>query len=380
MTGAVFGLYFHMIKHKSQTGQTPNTTQPNINFQAALIDWFEKAGRTLPWRETDDPYRIWLSEVMLQQTQVKTVLPYYRKFTKTFPTIHDLAKADLQEVLKMWEGLGYYARARNFHRAANIVCGKFGGIVPGPGEELRELPGIGDYIASAISSIVFNHPSAVVDGNVKRVLARLFRIATPVNGSNSHKSFKQAADGLLDKNRPGTFNQAMMELGALVCKPKTPLCETCPVPAFCAARQNRETDCYPKRIRKKTPPKRRIAVGVVYRNGRVLITRRHPEGFLGGLWEFPGGNIIGRQKPENACIRNILEQTGLTVEIDSRIAGVRHAYTHFTAVMEVFQCRYVSGNVTLNGPADYRWIRLSDIPLFPFPKGNHKFFGKLKTS
>ena len=347
-------------------------------FQNALIDWYEKEARSLPWRETDDPYRVWLSEVRLQQTQVKTVIPYYQRFTETFPTIFDLAGADLQTVLKMWEGLGYYARARNFHRAVNVVCDEMAGKVPGPDEGFRNLPGVGDYIAAAVSSIVFNHPIAVVDGNVKRVLARLFRIDTPVNRSNSHKSFTRAAAGLLDANRPASFNQAMMELGALICKPNNPLCDTCPVIAFCESYQNKETDRYPVRIQKKALPKRRMAVGVVYKDGLVLITRREPDGFLGGLWEFPCGDIIGRQKPEKACAGHILKQTGLIVKIESRIVDVRHAYTHFTAVMDVFRCRYVSGDVKLDGPTDHRWIRTADIPLYPFPKGNHKFFDKLE--
>jgi A/G-specific adenine glycosylase len=338
-----------------------------------LIEWYRRHQRRLPWRETDDSYRIWVSEVMLQQTQMQTVLPYYQQFIRDFPDVKTLGNANLQSVLKAWEGLGYYARARNMHRSAKIILEQHAGILPDSWDVLRELPGIGDYIASAVLSIAFNQPYAVVDGNVKRVLARLYEISEPVNKSSSYKTFKGVADGLLDRRHPGMFNQALMELGALVCKPKKPDCNGCPVHSRCHANQAGHVDQFPKRIRKPKTPLHNIVVGVVYKNNHMLITRRKPEGLLGGLWEFPGGKIEKHERPEKACIREIKEEVNLNVTVDGHISQVKHAYTHFRIIMEVFSCRYVSGNVRLNGPVDFRWITLKEIDQYPFPKANHKF-------
>ncbi len=343
------------------------------HIRKLLIEWYRRHHRRLPWRETDDPYRIWVSEVMLQQTQVQTVLPYYHQFLQDFPDVQTLANADSQAVLKAWEGLGYYARARNMHRSARIILEQHAGTFPDSWDVLRELPGIGDYIASAVLSIAFNQPYAVVDGNVKRVLARLYEISEPVNKSSSHKIFKRDADSLLDRRHPGLFNQALMELGALVCKPKKPDCNGCPVHSMCRANLSGHVEQYPKRIRRPKTPVHNIAVGVVYKNSHMLITRRKPEGLLGGLWEFPGGKIGKHERPELACAREIKEEVNLSVAITGHITQVKHAYTHFKIVMEVFSCRYVSGDVRLNGPVDFRWITLEEIDRYPFPKANHKF-------
>jgi A/G-specific adenine glycosylase len=315
---------------------------------------------------------------MLQQTQVKTVLPYYAKFLKEFPTIKKLAAADLQKVLKAWEGLGYYARARNFHRAAMIVVRDYGGVIPEEAEVFRKLPGVGDYIASAVLSIAFNVPHAVVDGNVKRVLSRLFILDEPVNKSSSYRLFKDVAQKLLAPEDPGKFNQAVMELGAIVCKPQNPLCGRCPVSSFCDAFRLEKTAQYPKRLKKKGVPAYHLAVGVVYKNGRVLITQRKPEGLLGGLWEFPGGEIKEKQTPEAACVDRIKEAANLTVEVEAYLTRVKHAYTHFKIIMDVFSCRYVAGRVKLNSAVGFQWIRLKDIDTYPFHKANHKFFNLLK--
>ena len=343
-----------------------------------LIRWYHKNQRQLPWRQTSDPFCIWVSEVMLQQTQVKTVVPYYLKFLDRFPDIASLAKADLQDVLKTWEGLGYYARARNLQRAAKIVLERYGGRVPAERQAFRTLPGVGPYIASAVLSIAYGLPYAVVDGNVKRVLSRLFLIDLPVNKTTTIKTFEQIAAKLLHTRRPGIFNQAIMELGAVVCRPLNPACDTCPLIKSCRAYHSQQVAGYPKRSRKKPVPTYHIAVGVVYKKDRVLITRRKSEGLLGGLWEFPGGKIGDKENAQQACLREIKEEVNLIVEIDSFIGRVRHAYTHFKVVLEVFRCRYVSGRVRLNGPVDYRWIRLGEIDAYPFPKANLKFVPLLR--
>ncbi|MFO7986331.1 MAG: A/G-specific adenine glycosylase [Desulfatiglandaceae bacterium] len=343
------------------------------SVQCLLLEWYRTCHRKLPWRNSNDPYGIWVSEVMLQQTQVNTVLPYYAAFMNQFPTIVDLSRADLGTVLKAWEGLGYYARARNFHKAARMVTQDLGGCIPDNWKDFKKLPGVGEYIASAVQSIAFDRPHAVVDGNVKRVLARLFLMEEAVNEAASHKAFKRRATVLMKGAKPGIFNQAMMELGALICRPRNPACSDCCLCPHCRAYQTDQVRNYPERRQRRVVPTRRTAAGVIWKRGRVLITRRRPEGLLGGLWEFPGGKVNQTEDARIACIREIQEETGLAVEIHSHLARVKHAYTHFRIEMDVFQCWYVSGSIRLNGPEDFRWVKVSELHQYPFPKANLKF-------
>jgi len=347
-------------------------------FRKILRKWYAEKKRDLPWRKIVDPYRIWVSEVMLQQTQVNTVLSYYGDFLRRFPTVQELATADLQEVLKRWEGMGYYGRARNFHKAASIVDQQYQGIIPDCWEDFHRLPGVGDYIAAAVLSMAFKRPYPVVDGNVKRVLSRLLLLQDPVNESASTKKFSEAAAQFLDRQRPGEFNQAMMELGALVCRPQHALCSDCPVHSLCLAYQTGRVTEFPKRIKKGPTPQYPIAVGVVFKDEKVLITRRKPQGLLGGLWEFPGGKIRKGETAETACIREIREEVNLSIKVNSHLCTIRHAYTHFKIWMDVFCCSYLSGRVRLNGPVDHRWIPLQKLDDYPFPRANHKFMHKLK--
>ena len=347
-------------------------------FRKKLTEWYAGNRRELPWRNTTDPYRIWVSEVMLQQTQVKTVLPFYHRFLTRFPDIQELAEADVQEVLKVWEGMGYYGRARNLFRSAGMVVEQYEGMIPDKWVDFRNLPGVGDYIAAAVLSIAFGKAYPVVDGNVKRVLARLLLLEDPANQSTYGKSFSLAAETFLDRQNPGTYNQAMMELGAMVCRPQQPLCTKCPVNGFCSAQQAGRVSEFPKKVNKDPTPRHSIAVGVVFKNCDVLITRRRPEGLLGGLWEFPGGKIRDGERAEAACVRELKEEVNLNVNVDSHLCSVRHAYTHFRIVMDVFCCSYVSGRVSLNGPVDHRWIPLHELDNYPLPKANHKFLPQLR--
>ena len=352
----------------------PKQTQ---QFQKSLIKWYKRHRRPLPWRETANPYFIWVSEVMLQQTQVNTVIPYYHKFIQRYRTLKDLAAASLQDVLKSWEGLGYYTRARNFHKAAKQVLNLYDGSIPDVPTDFQKLPGVGDYITAAVQSIAFHQPLAVVDGNVKRVLARLFQMNEPVNSSNALKSFKKHAYKLLLTSEPGMFNQAMMELGAIICKPTQPACINCPVRKSCLSFKKDTTNKYPKRLASKPVPEYHIAAAIVRKNGRLLITRRKPEGLLGGLWEFPGGKVNDNETPEHACIREIKEEVNLKIKVDNHLTHIRHAYTHFKIKMDVYLCTYVSGKIKLNGPVDFNWVYPSKIKDYPFPRANHKFFQTL---
>jgi A/G-specific adenine glycosylase len=347
-------------------------------LRAALLSWFASNKRELPWRATRDVYRIWVSEAMLQQTRVATVVPYYERFTERFPDMRALAVAPLEDVLKVWEGLGYYARARNLHRAARRIAEEHGGALPRDYAALRSLPGIGGYIAAAVMSIAFGEPRAVVDGNVKRVLSRLFLIDGASNDPSAASVFEEKASELLDRSRPGDFNEAMMELGALVCAPKNPSCAPCPLKEFCGAFSRSLQTSYPVRMKRRDTPRRHIAVGVVRRDGRILITRRREVGLLGGLWEFPGGKVEPGETAAEACKREIEEEVSLSVEVGAFITRVDHAYTHLKVSVDVFDCEYGAGDVALNGPTDHRWILLEQAEQYAFPAVNRKIFEVLR--
>ncbi len=336
-------------------------------IRKALGAWYRRNARRLPWRETGDPYRVWLSEVMLQQTQVKTVLPYYDRFTAAFPDVSHLAAADPQVVLKSWEGLGYYRRAHHLMAAARIIAREHGGRLPERRDAFRALPGVGDYIANAVMSIAFGQPYAVVDGNVKRVLARLWQLETPVNRPSAHNRFQALADRLLDRGDPSGHNQAVMELGALVCTPRQPGCNACPVAACCRARQNEAVDRYPRRDPRAKTPEHILVAGMVYKRGKLLIVRRPDQGLLGGLWEFPGGRRLAGETADAACRRAIRDQTGLAVAVDRPVARVKHAYTHFKINLTVWVCHWQAGRVRLKGAAAFRWVHPRELTAFPLP-------------
>jgi A/G-specific adenine glycosylase len=343
----------------------------------ALAAWYDRHRRDLPWRRTRDPYAIWISEVMLQQTQVKTAIPYFQRFMDLFPDVERLARADEQTVLKVWEGLGYYSRARNMHRAAKIMQAN-GGRVPADRPALRQLPGIGDYIAAAVLSIAFDQPYAVVDGNVKRVVSRLLCLDVPVNRSNTHATFQAAADQLLDRDRPSRHNQAVMELGALVCMPKQPLCAQCPLGFVCQALRHRNVEQYPRRMERRPVGEQQWIAAVIVKNGHLLLTRRPAAGLLAGLWEFPSARLAVGQDPPQACIDHVRAALGLRVRLQKRIASVRHTYTHFKLRMEVYLCHWQNGRIRLNGPAAFQWVRPAQIENFALHRAMHKVLPALQ--
>ncbi len=350
-----------------------------ITVRRKLLAWYARHQRRLPWRETSDPYAIWVSEVMLQQTRVETAIDYYLRFMERFPTVRHLAEADIEDVLKQWEGLGYYSRARNLHRAAAIVVGRFGGRVPDEPSAFHSLPGVGDYIAAAVLSIAFGRVLAVVDGNVKRVLARLLEIDTPVNRSGSHRIFREPASQLICPDKPADFNQAVMELGALVCRPKNPHCRQCPLSGLCLAYRHGRVDRYPQRDPSRAVPHRRVAIGVILKKRTLLVVQRPMEGFLGGLWEFPAIAIDGSTITRPALARGLQAETGLTVAVERRLTRVKHAYSHFTLTGEVYLCRYVSGRVRRKSARGHRWVTFTKLTDLALHKANHKFLDALQS-
>jgi A/G-specific adenine glycosylase len=346
-------------------------------FRHALLAWYDREARDLPWRRDPQPYAVWLSEIILQQTRVDQGLPYFERFLKAFPDVSALADADEGAVLKLWEGLGYYTRARNLHKAAQTVVEERGGAFPLTAADWQTLPGIGPYTARAIASIAFGEAVPVVDGNVKRVLARLDDVAASIDDRAVDKALWARAGRLLSPTRPGDFNQAMMELGARVCTPKQPVCATCPVAAHCRAYAHGTQAERPVRRPKKAVPHHEVVVAAIRRNGRYLIGRRPSKGLLGGLWEFPGGKVESGEDHVAALKREIREELGLEVEVGGLVASVRHAYSHFRITLSVYRCTSREGDPQPGIHTDLKWVRPAEFALYAFPKANQKFLDLL---
>jgi A/G-specific adenine glycosylase len=345
-----------------------------------LIRWFEANARDLPWRRRRTPYRVWLSEMMLQQTQVDTVIPYFQRFTKRFPTVRALADAPLDEVLKLWEGLGYYARARNLHRAAQIVAREFKGRFPKTVEALMRLPGVGRYSAGAIASLAFGVDAPALDGNVARVLCRVFAIRRDLRETRTRDELWSLAGSLLPKGQAGKFNEALMELGATICTPRAPRCEICPIAAHCEARRRGIQERLPvKRVRKLTPHYD-VTAAVIRRNDRVLIAQRPHDGMLGGLWEFPGGKRETGESLENCLRREIREELRLEIEVGEPVAVVKHAYTHFRITLHAFECRVLSGKARAIGVAGFKWVRMSELDRYAFAVTDRRIIQALREA
>ena len=322
----------------------------------ALLGWYRSAGRDLPWRRTRDPYAIWVSETMLQQTRVEAVIPYYQRFLARFPDVGTLATADLDDVLSLWAGLGYYTRARNLKRAAEQVVTRFAGRVPDGVDMLRELPGVGRYTAGAIASIAFDHPAPIVDGNVARVFARLLGLREPIESSAMKARLWEEASLLADGPSPGDLNQALMELGARVCVPRAPRCDQCPVSRFCDAHAAGDAESLPVRAPKRAPKQVHAVAALVLRRGKALAVQRPAKGLLGGLWELPGGEIAARERGPAVLARVLRERTGLDIATTSRAGRFDYAFTHRKMRITVYRCEAAGGRVRLDGWDRHRWI------------------------
>jgi len=321
-----------------------------------LLRWYRRERRDLPWRRTRDPYAIWVSEAMLQQTRVETVIPYYERFLELFPDAESLARADSDAVLGAWAGLGYYSRARNLQQAARVVVDRHGGRLPDTAQGLRELPGIGRYTAGAVASIAFDRAEPVVDGNVARVLARLFDIREDVKRPEVSRRLWDEAAQLARGRSPGDLNQALMELGATVCTKHSPRCQACPLAPRCAARAAGDPEALPVKARRPAPRELEAVAALLLRRGRALAVRRPPHGLLGGLWELPGGDLQPRERPARGLRRALGERLGLAVDGVRRLGTVDHVFTHRRLRLHIYRCDTVSGRVRREGFDAHRWL------------------------
>ena len=365
-----------------------------------LLKHFRANHRDLPWRRTADPYAIWVSEVMLQQTQVATVVPYYERFLDRFPTIEALAQAPEQAVLKVWQGLGYYRRAHNLRAAARAVVRDHGGRVPNDPAAFAALPGVGRYTCAAVQSIAFGRPLAAVDGNAIRVIARWLGVTACVDEPKTRALIERAATELVPpedtRNRQacpeqgrrgdrltgpfiphsalriphfavGDWNQAIMELGATICLPRGPRCDECPVRRPCVARAKGIQNRIPLRKKRKAIPHIEVGAGIIWRRGRILLCQRRAEAMFGGLWEFPGGKRH-RGETIQACIRRELrEECDLPLTVGPHLVDVNHTYSHLRVTLRCYHCRAGPGRVKLIGCDDARWVRPEEIPDYPLP-------------
>ena len=349
------------------------------NFSNELLQWFhdQRGHITVPGRGSSDPYAIWIAEIMLQQTQVSTVSPYYQAWMDSYPTIAILALASLDQVLKSWEGLGYYSRARNLHRGAQYVMEMHGGSLPSSLKDLIKIPGIGPYTAAAITSIAFGQAVPLIDGNVLRVFTRLERNSDDITRIGTRKYISARLGQLVSKHDPAGFNQGLMDLGRVICTPRKPKCGSCPLVNICQAGLAGDPEHFPVRPKKETIPHYQVVIGLIQREEKILIQKRPVKGLLGGLWEFPGGKIEPGESGEDALLREIQEETGLKVTLGIKIGTIQHAYTHFKITLTAWFCHWEAGEAETRAASENRWITRSEIKKHAFPRANLKILDLL---
>ncbi len=349
-------------------------------FSQYLLAWYARHARRLPWRDHPDPYVVWVSEIMLQQTRVETVIPYFERWMQRFPDIHSLAAASQQEVLSVWEGMGYYSRARSLHRAAQIVVTEYGGQLPASAAQLRRLPGIGAYTAGAIASMAFGQDEPALDGNIRRVLARCFNVTEPARSPAGERRLWQLASQLLPAGQAGDFNQALMDLGATVCTPRAPACEGCPLKEICQARLLGVQEERPVVESRPSIPEYTVTAAVIQRETQVLIAQRQANGLLGGLWEFPGGKLQPGEDLANCLQREIREELDAEIHVGGSLGVYRHAYTHFRVTLHAFACRLANGNQPQNlEHSDLRWVMIEDLKNYPMGKIDRQIARRLES-
>jgi len=325
----------------------------------------------MPWRDNPDPYAVWVSEIMLQQTRVDTVIPYFEKWMKLFPDVKVLAKSSEQDVLNAWEGLGYYSRARNLHKAAKVVAEKFNGELPHNLDDLRNLPGIGRYTVGSIASIAFKMDEPTLDGNLRRVFSRLYDVTEFAVSPAGEKILWAYAAQNLPKGKASDYNQALMDLGATICLPKNPICLLCPLMAICKAHENGTQQLRPVLKPKKKTPHYVHAAGVIIYRGRALLAQRPPDGLLGGMWEFPNGRVAADPAKE---LTNVLSAAyRLKVKRKEALGTIQHAYTHFKVTVHVFRCDCAPIPKNKN----LKWVRLAELDDYPIGKVDRQIARKI---
>jgi A/G-specific adenine glycosylase len=344
-----------------------------------LLEWYNVYARSLPWRGHPDPYAVWVSEIMLQQTRVETVMPYFKKWMERFPSILALADASQEQVLSAWEGLGYYSRARNLHRAAQVLVAQYAGKLPQNVGALRRLPGIGPYTAGAIASIAFRADEAVLDGNVRRVLSRVFDVKSPARSPEGERILWELAAAHLPPGSAGQYNQALMDLGALICTPRSPDCDHCPLHPFCLARAKGIQEQRPVPAAKTEQPHHTVTAAVIRRNGHFLIARRPENGLLGGMWEFPGGKLQEGEDLRSCLQREIREELGVELQISGAVGIYRHAYTHFRITLHAFHCSLIDGEPRPIQASDLRWVTPPELHGFPMGKIDRQIARDIQT-
>jgi len=346
-----------------------------------LLEWFEENQRALPWRKRYLPYEIWISEIMLQQTQVTTMLPYYTRWMERFPHLPTVASAPEEELLKYWEGMGYYARARNVHKTAQILLKEFGAEFPKNYQLLLSLPGIGRYTAGAIMSIAFNADYPAVDGNVARILARLFDLKKPIQDKESQNALWGIARRLLSRGKARNFNQALMDLGALICLPRSPLCLECPVRDICRGLELGVVSQRPVVRKARDTIPIHAAVGILLLEDKIFIQKRPPSGLMPHLWEFPGGKLQDGESPEDALMREFIEELGLKICALRKVALIRHNYTTFRVTLHAFTCQLEDHDQqpVLRSAVEGRWVTMGELDLYAFPAANRKLIRLIQT-
>ena len=351
-------------------------------MQQNLLRWFHKNARDLPWRKSYSPYHVWISEIMLQQTQMDRVIDYFIRWMKQLPDIGSIAISNEEKILKLWEGLGYYTRAKNIIRTANILMEQYNGELPPDYPDLLQLPGIGKYTAGAIMSIAYNKEYPIVDANIERVFARLFNLEKPVKNKITHAFIWQKANALIPKGKAREFNQALMELGALVCIPRNPRCRICPVRNYCRSLLENVADKRPVADKPSQTVFIEMSTGLLTHKDKILIQKRKSRGVWANLWEFPGGRLEPGETPEMALVREYAEETELKIGKLKKITTVQHSYTVYRVTLHCYFCSLIGGRYkpVLHGAQDYRWVTPGELSEYAFPAGHRKFINHLKTS
>lgn len=352
------------------------------DFRRRLLQWFAANQRPLPWRETYEPYHVWISEIMGQQTQMDRVAQYFRRWIAQFPDIVSVAEAPEQAILKVWEGLGYYSRARNIQRAARQMVASGNPEIPADQDALLALPGIGPYTAAAILSIAYNLPVPLRDANVERLLARLADIDRPLKQSATQKRLAGLVQTLLDRESPRMYNQALMELGALICTPKKPACEQCPVHLHCRALKADTVEFRPLPSNKQKKIEILMACGILHYQGRIFIQQRLSDDIWGGLWEFPGGRLEEGETPEDAAMREVAEETGWQLTNLSPFKTVVHHYTRYRVTLHGFLAELASlpAKPLLTAAQQYAWVPLAHLRDYPYPAGHRMLVASLQDT